>query len=171
MSSPQFRRKNIRLPRQHYVGQRRYFVTILCADRKPLLAERHSAELVIRTLRECAQHHNFAIYSFCAMPDHLHFLAIGMNPACNLLNFVMHFKRTCTVAYREHRAGMLWRKKFYDYILRDHDENGSVADYIRMNPVRAGLCSQASNYEFSGSFVSDWPGVEDGTQWSPPWRR
>ncbi len=161
MRSPPFRRKNIRLPREHYIGQRRYFITILCADRKPLLLQRDAAHLVIQTLGHTALRHGFAIYAYCAMPDHLHFLAIGTAPSSNLLNFVMHFKRSCTVSFNEHHSGPLWRKKFYDYILRDQDENGSVANYIRMNPVRKGLSSNASEYQFAGSFISDWPDVHD----------
>jgi putative transposase len=171
MSSPSFCRKNIRLSRGHYVGHGRYFVTILCTDRKSFLAQRRTAELVLRTLRDTAQQHNFAIYAYCAMPDHLHFLAIGMSASSNLLNFVMHFKRECTIAYHEYRTGPLWRKKFYDHILRDDDFNGPVARYIRMNPVRAGLCTDARLYEFAGSFVADWPGIEAEAPWTPPWHR
>jgi putative transposase len=170
---PTFRRKNIRLPREQYVGLRRYFITILCADRRPLLAHHPTAQLVIATLRKTAHQHNFAIYSYCAMPDHLHFLAVGTRDDADLLNFVMVFKRSCTIAHAAHRGGPLWRKKFYDHILRDAAPNGPAATYIRMNPVRAGLCADANAYEFAGSFVSDWPAIVDNDTppWIPPWRQ
>lgn len=166
MATPFFRRKDIRLPRGHYIGRRRYFITILCAGRQPLLVPPETARLVVSVLRETAHEQSFAIYSYCLMPDHLHLLAVGMSADCNLLNFVMTFKRRCTMA-----SGKLWQKKLYDYILRDHDANGPVAAYIRMNPVRKGLCSSAAEYEFAGSFAGDWPGVANGIPWAPPWRR
>ena len=167
---PSFRRKRIRLPRPHYMGQRRYFITILCANRRPLLSSATTASTVIRILRETAMDHQFAIYTYCAMPDHLHFLAVGLELDCDLLNFVMHFKRSCTTACASIR-GPLWHRTFYDCILRDDDSNGPVAGYIRMNPVRKGLCVYPEDFPFTGSFVEDHPDVYDVPVWTPPWRR
>jgi putative transposase len=167
---PDFRRKNIRLPRDRYTGCNRYLITIVCADRKPLLLH-DPARLVIQTLRNTARQFNFAIYSYCAMPDHLHFLAIGMDDDCNLLDFVMNFKRSCTLESSGRREPELWQKKFHDYILRDGASNGAVAQYILLNPVRKGLCTDPRQFEFAGSFTCDWPGVDDVAEWTPPWRR
>jgi putative transposase len=167
--SPTFRRKNIRLPADHYLGCRRYFVTILCSSRRSLLLG-DVARRVIATLREIAQQHHFAIYTYCAMPDHLHFLTIGMSDDCDLLEFVKHFKLCCTLTRGSERKHPLWHKTFYDYVLRDGVDNGSVAQYILLNPVRKGICADPREHEFTGSFVSDWPGVDDPPPWTPPWR-
>jgi hypothetical protein len=90
---------------------------------------------------------------------------------CNLLEFVKHFKLCCTKFWRVHRHSELWQKTFYDHILRDGASNGSVAEYILLNPVRKGLCTDPRQHEFTGSFTSDWPGVVDAPSWTPPWRR
>jgi putative transposase len=167
---PTFRRKNIRLPRDYYVGLRRYFVTTVCADRQPLLSHAATAHGVIDVLRETSQHHGFATLAYCAMPDHLHFLAVGLTESSNLLNFVMHFKRRTTIAHAERLGTRLWQKKFFDHILRESEANSAVAFYVRMNPVRAGLCDDPWKYEFAGAFSDDWSDLHAESPWTPPWR-
>ena len=165
---PAFRRKNIRLPRDHYLGHRRYFVTILCRARRPLLVG-ETARRVIATLREIAAQHRFSIYTYCAMPDHLHFLAVGLSVDSDLLEFVKHFKLCCTIAPSRRPQQPLWHKSFYDHILRHDEANAAVAFYILMNPVRAGLCADPHGYEFTGSFAEDSPDHHHEAPWFPPW--
>jgi len=66
---------------------------------------------------------------------------------------------------------VLWQKKFYDHILRETDNFDAVAGYIWMNPVRAGLCDDARDYPYSGSFTVDWKkGMRPVESWVPDWK-
>jgi putative transposase len=166
------RHKSIRLPANHYIGQRRYFVTAVTAKRVPYFLNGNTARMVIAVLRETAAQHHFAICTYCVMPDHVHFLVAGMDATSNLRAFMIHFKRSCTMLHRaSHGRGALWQISFYDHILREDESNSPVARYILLNPVRKNLCATPDEYEFSGSFARDWPDVADATDWDPPWRR
>jgi hypothetical protein len=113
----------------------------------------------------------FAIHAYSAMPDHLHFLSIGLLHSSNLLEFVGSFKQHTGFHYEKRKRRHLWQFKFYDHILRRADAIDKVASYIWMNPVRKGICADPMAYAFSGSFVLKWKAtVVHSSNWSPPWR-
>ena len=60
--------------------KRDYFVTICCQKRKPYLAKNENAGPVLEFLQSSATRESFAIHAYCAMPDHLHFLASQVPP-------------------------------------------------------------------------------------------
>ena len=65
----------------------------------------------------------------------------------------------------------MWQKKFYDHILRHDDLAERVAAYIWANPVRKGICGDALEYPFSGSFVLDWKKLISPVKvWEPLWK-
>jgi putative transposase len=173
-ASTQFTRKNIRLTPANYVGKRTYFVTICCQSRKPALANSQTAARCVELLRDCANQMKFAIHAYCLMPDHLHILADGLADDSRLVDFVHTFKQRTAFEHQQNQASALWQFKFYDHILRSGANAEAVCWYIWLNPVRAGICRVAGEYEFSGSFTQQ--GAEllkaaPATGWTPPWKK
>ncbi len=104
------------------------------------------------------------------MPDHLHFLAEGLLPSCNLANFVKTLKIKTSRAYKQEKAQPLWQKKFFDHILRPNQPVEPVAYYIWMNPVRRGLSRSVGEYPFAGSLTQMFARkFSPSPAWSPPW--
>ncbi len=168
----QFTRKNIRLAPEYYLGKRSYFITACCYRRRPFLAEQLVAGWVIQTLQKFSLRFAFAIHAYCAMPDHLHFLALGLQDGSNLLEFVGSFKQHTGFYYEQRRHKHLWQFKFYDHILRRADGIDDVSAYIWMNPVRKGICVDPLQYPLSGSFTIKWNSQPIAAcDWLPPWRR
>jgi len=166
-----FPHKNIRLHANDYIGERSYFVTICCAGRRAVFAERARAKHVVEILAKHAVAHRFAIYAYCVMPDHFHMLASGLVPSSDLLAFVRNFKQTTSRKYFGEHKQPLWQKKFYDHILRPGSNADAVAGYIWMNPVRKGLCASPQEYPHSGSFVVDWKKAFLPSElWTPAWK-
>ena len=166
-----FPHKNIRLSAARYKGAQRYFVTLCCAGRRPVLRDAGRASWIVEGLRDEAASHDFAVYAYSAMPDHLHALVIGMDDTADLLAFMKALKQKTAYEFRKKFRRDLWQKKFYDHILRQNDSIHRVAGYIWMNPVRKGICSDPLDYPYSGSFVIDWKkGVVPVETWVPPWK-
>jgi putative transposase len=167
-----FARKNIRLYPAKYVGQASYFVTLCCEERRHVFSNAASAMRLIEITRGHAGAYRFAVHAYCVMPDHFHLLAVGLEPASDLLGFVKNVKQTSSREYLKKSGQQLWQKKFYDRILRERDNFDGVAAYIWMNPVRKGLCADARDYPFSGSFVVDWKKIVRPLEsWMPEWKR
>lgn len=167
----EFRHKNIRLPAGHYTGQRWYFVTLCCADRRPVLAKPKYAAWVINQLRQHSRANHFAVHAYCAMPDHLHALVFGLDSTSNLLVFLKELKQKNAYEFQRRFHRVPWQKKFYDHILRPKDSPEQVAAYIWTNPVRKGLCQAPQEYPYSGSFMFDWKKVVPPAKfWAPSWK-
>ncbi len=47
--------------------------------------------------------------------------------------------------------GAFWQGESYDHWVRDFEELERIVNYIKMNPVRAGLCAKASDREYSSA--------------------
>ena len=110
------------------------------------------------------------IEAFCVMPDHLHFLALGISPTSSLCVFVKSFKQKTAYAYQKEHGTKLWQKHFYDHIVRPGVSPSRVAAYIWMNPVRKGFCRNFDEYPYSGSFTRTWKRSLGAEIWVPPWR-
>jgi REP element-mobilizing transposase RayT len=156
-------RKNIRLPADNYVGQRAYFLTICCQDRRPLLRDAEMVASHVAILAKLANQLAFAI--------HAYFLCEGLTPASRMLDFAHRFKQQTEFEYRRRTGVPLWQFKYYDHILRRAESKDTVAWYIWMNPVRKGLCAGPFDFPFSGSMTSPWnQKVRPAATWSPPWK-
>jgi REP element-mobilizing transposase RayT len=49
------------------------------------------------------------------------------------------------------RSGHLFGDRFAAFVIRDEDHLRNACDYVRQNPVRAGLCEEASKWPWAGS--------------------
>jgi putative transposase len=67
------------------------------------------------------------------MPDHLHML-VGVPGDDDLSNLVRDFKRITAKIAR-----IRWQRNFFDHRLRHDESEAEKFEYIRQNPVRAGL--------------------------------
>jgi putative transposase len=132
---------------------------------------RDNAEWIVAVLRAEAATHQFLVDAFCVMPGHLHFLALGMAPASNLLAFAKSFKQKTAHAYQQAHHMRIWQRNFYDHVLRPDEPSGCVAAYIWMNPVRKGHCKNFEEYPFSGSFTRHWKSSSEAEAWVPPWKK
>lgn len=78
---------------------------------------------------------------FLLMPDHLH-AVISFPKEAAMSRTVGDWKK-----YQTRELGIKWQDGYFDHRLRNDDEFAEKCHYIRMNPVRAGLCAA----------LDDWP--------------
>ena len=76
------------------------------------------------------------------MPDHIHMLACFPSEP-GMSRTMADWK-----AYLARRHGVNWQGNYFDHRLRSDDEYVKKAHYIRMNPVRAGLCSSSDEWKW-----------------------
>jgi putative transposase len=70
----------------------------------------------------------------------------------SLSDFVRAWK-SCVVL-RSRRVGVaceIWQREFHDRLLRSDEKLDEKWEYVRQNPVRAGLCREPEEYLFSGT--------------------
>jgi len=85
------------------------------------------------------------------MPDHLHVFAAFDDEQINLQSWMKSLKNTLSKTLRS--AGIPaphWQKGFFDHLLRSGDSYSEKWDYVRQNPVRAGLVLRAEDWPYQG---------------------
>jgi putative transposase len=134
-----------------------YFVTTCAKNRRPLLACDEVANIMIDEWRAAHDRHGWAIGRYVVMPDHVHFFCRPELGAKSLSEFVGFWKSY--TSRKIHALGLprstpaattLWQREFFDHVLRSAESYGEKWNYVRDNPVRAGLVSTADEWKYAG---------------------
>ena len=91
-----------------------------------------------------------AVGRYVIMPDHLH-LFVRLPASMRLSDWVRQMKRTLTLAWPPQKAA--WQRGFFDHLIRHGESYAGKWEYVRMNPVRAGLVACAEEWAFQGEIV------------------
>ena len=120
-----------------------YFITICCTPRgHNQLANPSVWELLISTIEHREQTGDLSCRLALAMPDHLHAL-MGFPGSKSIKSVVTAIK-----AWVATKAQVTWQRDFFDHRLRGWESVQQKANYIRMNPVRAGLAARPEDWPF-----------------------
>ncbi len=168
-----FRRKNIRLASQHYLGRRLYFLTLCFSNRRRVGADSKTAFWLIEKLRAESAKCGFLVHAYCVMPDHIHILAQGNSVESDLMRFVEFFKMGTAFRFEARTGKRLWQFKYYDHIVRTDEAANRIAWYIWTNPVRKGICRAPRDYPFLGSMTAAGTAMlrkDAAEKWTPPWK-
>jgi putative transposase len=122
-----FSHKNIRLSPRNYQGRQFYFLTFCCFNRRRIFSGASLCAWLIDLLGSESASRAFAIHAYCVMPDHLHFLAEGLTPTSDLANLAKTLKIKTSRFYQKQASQPLWQKKYFDHILRPHEQVERVA--------------------------------------------
>ena len=122
-----------------------YFLTICSAGRKPVFAT-HTVDERIRVFSAGSmERYQVWVDSYVLMPDHMH-LIVTVSGDAVLGGWVKALK--AFVGNRE----LGWQEGFFDHVLRSDESRAEKWEYIRMNPVRAGLVDHADNWSYANWF-------------------
>ncbi len=135
---------------------------------------------VAAIVRENLYHHHgrkYELLAYCIMPNHVHVLlqpfefisateqagsllygdgecSDEISDSQSPLSSVMHSLKSYTASQGNRvlgRSGPFWQHESYDHWVRDLEELERIVDYVRFNPVRAGLCAKPIEWRWSSS--------------------
>lgn len=72
----------------------------------------------------------------------------------SVLSRIMHSLKSYTANRANevlNRSGSFWQTESYDHWIRDVDELERIVDYVRLNPVKSGLCEQPQQWRYSSA--------------------
>jgi len=131
-----------------------YFVTACMQDRGKLLATVAVHESFLQFGQEGPAHVSW-IGAYVIMPDHLHLFVATDDEKITLSAWVKSLKNTISKALRASRvAPPHWQKTFFDHMLRSEESYSEKWNYVRGNPVRAGLVRKAEDWPFTGEIFA-----------------
>lgn len=85
------------------------------------------------------------------MPDHLHLFVAHDDEIICLSNWMKSLKNSVSKTLREQREpSPHWQKGFFDQVMRGGESYSQKWDYVRNNPVRAGLVARHEDWPYAG---------------------
>ena len=134
-----------------------YYTTTCVRNRKSVLARDEAAQILVEEWRAARCRHGWAVGRYVIMPDHVHFFCRAELGAKSLSYFVGNWKswtsRAINALSRPRSAPAattLWQREFFDHIVRSNESYAEKWNYVRENPVRAGLVKSADHWPYSG---------------------
>ena len=149
-----------------------YFITFCIEKRRPVLANPGAPEICLRIFSRLDE---WTTLAAIAMPDHLHALVAPLNRDASVAAFSKWFKRWFDEEYwTDHcrasvpdanlRDGVSqkrpttdavpanqtwkWQEGCFDRLLRSDESLSDKWEYMRQNPVRAGLVANPEDWPF-----------------------
>jgi len=121
-------------------------------NREPLLANSGTNAAFVAHAESLKQR-NIAIGRYVLMPDHAHFFVrIGRGEKLGLT--IKHVKESVTKQLRKLDPQLrVWQPGFFDHLLRHSESYGEKWQYVRSNPVRAGLVDRPDDWPFQGEIT------------------
>ena len=116
----------------------------------------------VRLLKKYKTKFNIAIYGFCLMPNHVHFIVQPGESNC-LSHFMKGLNQTYAQYFNERyqKCGHLWQERFKSIIIDKENYLFDCIKYVEFNPVRAELAKSPSAYHWS-SYQNRVLGKKDG---------
>ena len=86
------------------------------------------------------------------MPDHVHFFAQPLIDAKSRNVWTKMWKSVTarSMAKELNLQPPVWQQDTFDHILRGEESYEAKWNYVRENPVRAGLCEKADDWPWQG---------------------
>ncbi len=119
-------------------------------NRQPIFGDSEDYGLMLALLADNAQKYAVAVHAYVLMGNHFHLLATptsanGLPQMMQAVGrrYVQHFNR------RHGRTGTLWEGRYRSTVMEPERYLLACMVYLDLNPVRAGLVAQASDYAWS----------------------
>jgi putative transposase len=125
-------------------------LTLVAHERRPLFANKDvQASFIDFGVK--ALDYGVIVGRYVLMPDHIHLFAAFGPESSNLSKWVKSLKNSLSKCLRLNSVpAPHWQKGFFDHILRSDESYEEKWEYVRRNPVRAGLVQRPEDWEFAG---------------------
>ena len=137
-----------------------FFVTASTYRRKALLATHAVHNAFMRFSQRAYDEHGIAVGRYVIMPDHIHLFVCG--PDDFELGRWMGTLKQCLekvaiapaspAGRRLQKA--IWQRRFFDNVLRNEESYAQKWEYVRDNPLRAGLVDSADDWPYAGEIIT-----------------
>jgi REP element-mobilizing transposase RayT len=131
-----------------------FFVTFNTYDRRRILADDEIHEAFRSFCQRAEKEHRIAVGRYVLMPDHVHLFVAFPPDGMVLVAWIQSLRSVLgkmLVQFGYNKPH--WQEGFFDHLLRSSESYAQKWDYVRMNPVRAGLCTSPEEWPYQGEIV------------------
>jgi len=123
-----------------------YHIRVRCEVGSPRLTQPEIADRLLESVKLYQVKERWWVHLFLLMPDHWHAL-LSFGVGREMSKTIGDWKR-----WHTRHDGIVWQGNYFDHRVRNHlAEWDAKSDYIRNNPVVAGLCERAEDWPWQWS--------------------
>ncbi len=121
------------------------------ANKQSIFFDLKDYDFFKRRLLKYKLKHEVEVLCFCLMPNHFHLFVRQTTKEKSLGNFISDLTNSYTKSINKKykRSGVLFEGKTKNKIVYDENAFPLLIKYILLNPVRANLCENFFDYEYS----------------------
>jgi putative transposase len=118
-------------------------------NKRSIYEDDHDREVFLRILLRVARRYGWLFYAYCLMGNHYH-LAMQIGEA-GISQGMCELNTAHAVTYngRHGRVNHLFGRRFWSELITTDAHLFQVCRYVVQNPVRAGLCDQCEDWDWS----------------------
>ena len=150
MRPPKHPRRPPRLEQLFSNRQPFYFVTFNTYKRRALLAN-SGVHDVFRDFCVRGENRGITVGRYVLMPDHVHLFVFIPEYDITLERWIQSLRSVLgKILLKLGFEKPHWQEGFFDHLLRSSESYSEKWDYVRMNPVRAGLSKSPEEWPYQG---------------------
>ena len=134
------------LERRHNLGHL-HFITFSCHHRLPHLGSSKPKEILEQVIERTRRSHNFLLYAYVLMPEHLHLLL--SEPKNHSLSSTLRVIKGESSKLLKGTRNHFWQPRYYDFNVFTTRKFKEKIQYIHRNPVTRGLVAKPEDYRWS----------------------
>ena len=158
--------------RRFYLFEIPVFLTAVCHNRQKYLRQQKNKELLLSVMREVKAVKSFSMVAYAIMDNHFHCI-IRPEDHNNFSKIMQSIKLRFTNRYKKNNGSesnsTLWQPRFWDHVIRDHNDMQRHIEYIHYNPVKHGYSPSPYEYQWSSFriyverevYPKDWASLEE----------
>lgn len=115
----------------------------------PIFTDDRDRERFLWLLEVTAGRYGWQIHAYCLMTNHFHLLVTTPDPNVSAGMQYLNGRYCQWFNWRHGYEGHVVEKRFFSSLMKTDEQLLTVARYIVLNPVRAGLCRTAADWRWS----------------------
>jgi len=122
-------------------------INFSCYHRLPYLNDDHTRIVFEQTLEQLRQRHQFFLFGYVIMPNHVHLLLT--EPKLHSLATMLSVLKGETSKLLKGERPQFWQSRYYDFNVLTHQKYVEKLKYIHRNPVERGLVERPEDWPWS----------------------
>jgi putative transposase len=154
--------------RRVYIPGGTYFFTLVTFQRKPIFSNPEAINILRKAINYTMDRMPFKIIAMVILPEHLH--CIWSLPQSSsdystrwrlIKSYFSHEwngNKESEISSRKNKGEVdTWQRRFWEHLIRDENDLNDHIEYIHYNPVKHGLVTEPSTWEYSSfqKYVND----------------
>jgi putative transposase len=124
-----------------------HFVTFSCYRRLPYLNDDHSRVTFLSVLEQLRQRHQFYVFGYVLIPEHIHLLL--SEPQKQKLEDTFRALKTETSKRLKGERLQFWQRRYHDFNMMTQFKLVEKLRYIHRNPVERGFVEKPEDWTWS----------------------